>query len=204
MRGIWAERGDTFFTRSESVLGRLIRYGETDPGEDAPWTNHCGVVVESGWILPPDANGSHQPAVVVEALWHTRRGPLKLNGNAVRVFRPVPEYTEEEIGRFVAEAETYVGARYGWWKLVFQLGDRVIFRGRKVLTHLLFIKTRPICSFLAAWVNFDARTSPGFGMDPETADPDSMMDFCLAHPEFWWEPGAEEVAVNREGLAKAA
>lgn len=207
----WVERGDTFFTHSDSVLGRLIRWGETDPGETPAWTNHVGVVVQRGWVgddCPAPKTcaaggkcGTQPQAVVVEALWTTRRGPLKLNGVQVRVFRPVPAYTEEELQRFVAEAGTYVGDRYGWWKLLFQLGDRAIFRGKKVLTHMLSVDNRPICSYLGAKVNNAARRIgqmlkplhgvvlywPGFGMDPETADPDSMLRFCEQYPELWME-----------------
>jgi hypothetical protein len=205
---IFVRRGDTFFTRSGSLLGQLIRWGETHPGDESSWANHTGVVVEAGWIGTPTVTqgylipGYDKQAVVVEALWHTRRGPLKLNGTLVRVFRPVPPYTEEELGRFVADAGTYVGDKYGWWKLLGLLGDRTFFKGRKVISSLFFVKSRPICSFLSALVGAAARaigkawrpdpmgpvvTWPGFGCPPQAADPDTMMDFCLAHPEYWAE-----------------
>lgn len=189
MKALYAERGDTFFTQSNSLLGRLIRWGETDPGEtNGTWANHTGVVVESGWIGNPKIPG-YKEAVVVEALWKTRRGPLKLNGIEVRVFRPVPQYTEEEKQRFVVEAAKYVGDTYGWWKLIFQLGDRALFKGRKVLSLLLFVDKRPICSYLAAKVNEMARPRimHAFGMEPQTADPDEMLDYCEANPQFWEE-----------------
>ena len=191
MKPIWVKKGDTFFTHSHSWLGRLIRWGETDPGETPAWTNHTGVVVESGYI----GLGTPQ-AVVIEALWTARRGPLKLNGVEVRVFRPVPIYDWAEVYNFEVEANTYVGDRYGWWKLGAQLADRLLFRGRKVISTCLFIKNRPICSFLAAWVNEKARpqgtpvgldTWPGFGVLPQAADPDTMMKYCESHPEFWRE-----------------
>lgn len=205
MEPIWAEAGDTFFTRSESLLGRLIRWVETDPGEtNGTWANHAGVVVEAGWIGP----GQAPQAVVVEALWKTRKGPWEnyKDGAEIRVFRPIPPYTPIELAFFKVAALKFVGDTYGWWKLGFHLLDRAIFRGKKVLSHLMFIDKRPICSYLAAKVNQAARpigaTAPtnvffkgvavpsdwfGFGMDPETADPDEMMDFCLAHPELWKE-----------------
>lgn len=203
---LYVHRGDTFFTHSGSVLGRLIRWGETDPGESPAWTNHTGVVVTSGYILTDDDPSYLPQAEVVEALWHTRKGPLKLNGTEVRFFRPVPAYTELEKVAFVAEANHYVGDRYGWWKLLLQLGDRALFRGKKVLSNLSFIDSRPICSYLAAHVNDSARKIgtdvgfvdkssgitvrrnwPGFGGDPDGMDPDSMMRFCIAFPEFWQE-----------------
>lgn len=182
MEPIYVKAGDTFFTRSESWLGKAIRWAEAEQNDPNSWANHTGVVVQDGEIRGANT------AVVIEALWKTRKGPLLgLNGTAVRVFRPVPPYSPEELARFKAEAETYVGDTYGWWKLGFHLLDRLFFKGKKVLTHLLFVKKRPICSFLAAYVNEAARSGEHFGIDPETADPDSMMDYCLANPQLWEE-----------------
>ena len=214
---LYARAGDTGFTRSNTLLGKLIRYGETDKGEQEPtWANHTFVVVEDGWIgAVPESfrefdGGVELPltqAVVIEALWKTRKGDLKLNGTEVRVFRPVPAYDEHELARFVAEAETFVGDKYGWWKLGFQLADKVLFRGKKVLTTALHIKGRPICSFLAGFVNQMAQGKErtlarvtahldrgdngaaiyAFGMPPQAADPDEMMDYALANPTEWQE-----------------
>lgn len=215
MKPVYARAGDTFFTHSSTLLGRVIRWGETDPGEtNGTWANHAGVVVEDGWIGEDGAAVDVGPgrtlrigrdvpaAIVIEALWKTRRGPLDLSkGLEVRVFRPIPEYTEEERNRFVIAAAKYVGDTYGWWKLLVQLADRQIFKGRKVLTTALYRDDRPICSYLAAKVNEAARpigtvvrypgerlaSWPGFGMPPQAADPDEMMDFCLAFPGAWLE-----------------
>lgn len=181
MTPIWAQAGDTFFTRSSSLLGKAIRWAETDPGEEPTWANHTGVVVESGWI-----GGTLLPqAVVIEALWKTRRGPLRTNGVDVRVFSPVPALNAEDRIRFLTAANAHVGDTYGWWKLLFHLADRAVFRGNKVLSRLLRVDKRPICSYLAAKVN--ATVYRSFGMKPETATPDEMMDYCLATPLEWEE-----------------
>jgi hypothetical protein len=215
VRPIWATRGDTFFSHSDSILGGLIRWAETDPGESMAWTNHCGVVVESGWMVPPaEAQDLEYPAlavrlaVVVEALstvkrqaWWTAHRDAVADGQEVRVFRPVPAYTYMEALHFAEVAQGYVGDKYGWWKLALQLADRALFKGRKVLSNLCFIDSRPICSYLAAHVNDAARPIgtptaaplwpvrpwPGFGMNPDGADPDSMLRYCLAHPDEWQE-----------------
>jgi hypothetical protein len=198
---LYVTSGDTFFTRSNTLLGRLIRFGETDKGEakGSSWTNHTGVVVEDGWI------GAEPQAVVIEALWHTRKGPLVLaKDQQVRVFRPIPAYDAEELARFRREAETYVGDKYGWWKLLVQFADKSLFGGKKVLTTALYVKGRPICSFLAGHVNHVAQSNIrvsnrvlnglrngeamySFGTPPQAADPDEMMDFCLTHPALWEE-----------------
>ena len=197
MKPFQVAKGDTFFTRSNSWLGRLIRWGEKDPGEEAAWTNHAGVVVEDGWIGDPGIPG-YKEAIVIEALSTVRKGPLKLNGVDVRVFRPIPVYTPMEKVYFVTEANKFLGEKYGWWKLFLQLGDRAIFRGRKVLSNISFIDKRPICSYLSAKVNNAARKlgskGPGYAywplyglLLPEAADPDTMLDFCEHNPTFWEE-----------------
>jgi hypothetical protein len=174
--------GDVFFTRSTSVLGGLIRWGETDRSEARPaWTNHTGVVVEDGNLAT---------AAVVEALWKTRRGPLQLaGGTRVRVYRWKAGLTGIDKFIFVSKASGYVGATYGWWKLAVQLADRAIFGGKKVFSNLMFVDKRPICSYLAAHC-FDA-INIRFGMDPDAADPDSMMRWCEAHPQTWEFVGEE-------------
>ena len=211
MRPIYVKSGDVFFTRSSTVLGKLIRWAETDPNETETWANHTGVVDEEGWVgaegIPPAVMPADHPAIVIEALWHTRRGPLVLNGTKVRFFRPVPGYSYTEVGAFWREAKTYVGDKYGWWKLGVQLADRLLFKGKKILTTGLYIKSRPICSFLVAMATQQAQSADrtikrvkahldrgdnglavyAFGCVPQAADPDTMMDYCLANPSEWQE-----------------
>jgi hypothetical protein len=103
----------------------------------------------------------------------------------VRVFGPVPPYTPDELQVFVAAADEFVGAKYGWWKLGFHLLDRAIFKGRKVLSALLRVDKRPICSYLAARVC--ATVGSDFGMVPQAATPDEMLDYALATPDEWEE-----------------
>lgn len=204
MTALYAQAGDVFFTKSSTILGRLIRWGEKDKGEvEATWANHAGVVVEDGYI--GGGPGLRGPAaIVIEALWKTRKGPLVLNGTEVRVFRPVPAWTAEELEHFIAAAEPYVGDKYGWHKLLVQLADKLIFGGKKRLTTLLHIQNRPICSFLAALVvhaaqskeRVAARVMAGykngeafyaFGIPPQAADPDEMLDWCETHTDLWNE-----------------
>lgn len=210
MKPVYALAGDVFFTRSSTLLGRLIRWGEKDKGEvEATWANHAGVVVADGWIGTPASSlpGASDPrpqAVVIEALWKTRKGPLKVNGTEVRIFRPVPGWTASELAVFLDAAETFVGNTYGWWKLGFQLADKIV--GRKLFTTLLHKDGRPICSYLMAKVvgaaesverimarigvlgkTLNGRAYFAFGIPPQTVDPDEAMDFCLAHPELWKE-----------------
>ena len=209
MTPIYVYAGDVFFTHSSTLLGRAIRWAETDSGEAPTWANHAGVIVQSGWIGPAGAylpgcglilNELHPQAVVVEALWETRRGPLVLNGTLVRVFGPIPPYTPEELSRFLDAAGSFVGTRYGYWKLAGFLVKRWT-KGRVDPTKWYFIDGRPICSYLAAKVSDAARKIGtivrtvagvlipwgGFGVPPQAADPDSMLDYCESHPDEWKE-----------------
>jgi hypothetical protein len=180
---LYAYAGDVFFTRSESMLGKLIRWAETDPGEEKTWTNHTGVVVEDGWLVPPSPSKPCQEAVVVEALWHVKKWEWweahwkeVMEGQRIVAFGPRDPRNAEEQLRFREVAESFVGDRYGWWKLGAHLLDRAIFKGRKVISKMLFIDKRPICSYLAA--KAQEAQGMGFGVKPEAADPDEMLDFC--------------------------
>lgn len=170
----WIEAGDVFFTRSSSLLGRLIRWAETDKGEEVTWANHTGVVVKSGFL------DAEPRAEVVEALWKTRRGPLELSpGLKVAVYR----YTRKlDLERFERVAQGFVGSTYGWWKLFAHLADRLVFGGKKVISQVLHIDSRPICSYLAAKVF--AAVGVSFGVRPEAADPDEMLDHCQSSHEW--------------------
>ena len=175
--------GDVFFTHSQTTLGKLIRWAETDRNETvAAWANHTGVFVEDGDV---------REAAVVESLWKVRRGPLQPGaGVKVRVYRPNIAFTPGDKLVFLHKANQYVGDSYGWWKLFVQLADRVAFGGAKVFSSLMFVDSRPICSYLAAHC-YDA-IGIGFGMDPDAADPDSMMRYCDSHPTRWTFVGEVE------------
>lgn len=175
------EAGDIFFTRSPSLLGRLIRWASCAPGEEETWANHTGLFVQSGPFRSAD---------VVEALWRVRRGPLG-PGPEVEVYR-YRTLTRQEAQRIVEYAKRQVGSRYGWWKLLFHLADRAFFKGDKKVSSLLRLERRPICSFLVAMayskagIHFD-------GFRPEAADPDEMHDFVKANPTRWRLVGKEKL-----------
>lgn len=197
MDAIYALPGDVFFTRSSSLLGRLIRWAEHDPKEeDGAWANHVGVVTMSGWIVPPKPRSAAWCfAVVVESLWRTMRwewfpAHKKEVGNEIRVYRLKNGLPSEQWRAFGDEANKFIGAKYGWWKLFAHLGDRVFFRGRKFLSGQLTIDGRPICSFRAAHIFAAAGVS--FGVDPDAADPDEMMDHC-ERSEEWVLVGSSKI-----------
>jgi hypothetical protein len=181
MEPIYGLPGDVFFTHSSSLLGTLIRWAEKDPNEpNGVWANHVGVVVSPGWIVPPFAAFRFTTATVIESLWKTERwswwnNHLGEKGNEIRVYRR-PDLTAEQVRLIERKANEFVGRTYGWWKLFAHLGDRMLFAGRKTISNLLTVEKRPICSYTVAHA-FQA-ADIYFGMEPNAADPDEMMDYC--------------------------
>ena len=107
-------------------------------------------------------------------------------GQEIRAFGSKQVLSTDELTLFRAEARKYVGDTYGWWKLLFHLADRGLFKGKKVLSSLLFMDKRPICSYLAAKVNAAAGRFFN-GISPEAATPDEMLDAAISYPLFWVE-----------------
>jgi hypothetical protein len=193
---IYGLRGDIFFTGSTSTLGELIRWGETEEGEENTLVNHVGEVVEEGFIVPPIVSDEEHQSLIsyaktIEALWHTeytewwdRHGH---ESTTIEVWRPVGQ-TFEEIDREVQYLHTMVGKRYGWWKLAAHLVDTKIFRGKRVLRRLLTVDSRPICSYLIGKAKCLGNMS--FGQRPEECTPDSMHDHVRISPQ-WYFVGKE-------------
>lgn len=177
---LYALPGDVFFTRSTSLLGKLIRWAQTGPKEEKTWTNHTGLVTAAGWIKPPNDGRPHTYATVVESLWTTEEWYWYPNhqeelGSRIRVYR-YRHMDRSSLAAVLSTARKFVGAKYGWWKLLVHLADRGLFQDKKTLTHFLGIDRRPICSYTVA--KSFASAGINFGMHPETADPDEMMDWC--------------------------
>ena len=169
--------GDIVLTRSRrGWLGVVIRAFTRRPADDA-YYNHVGLIVTAG---------DEHRAQLVEALWRVRRGPLwSLYGPPAGRKRP-------EIGVFrlcdaapyhrelaADVAETFVGRRYGWWKLLAHAIDRwlsmnaghEVFAARRLLRWDRF----PICSYLVAEAWAEAGVS--FDVPPGAADPDHIHDY---------------------------
>jgi hypothetical protein len=187
MAPLYAMPGDVFFTRSSSLLGTLIRWAQKDPNEpNGVWANHVGVVVSPGWIVPPVTSFRFTLATVIESLWKTERWSWYENhkhedGNEIRVYRR-PSLTGIQSRAIEQKANEFVGRTYGWWKLFAHLFDRIAFKGVKTISTLLLVEKRPICSFTVAHA-FEA-AGLDFGMDPDAADPDEMMDYCEQSSEW--------------------
>lgn len=186
--------GDVVFVRGQGVLQRLIRWAETEPGEEATWANHVAVVVKAGWLVPPDPSERRGLAETVEALWRVEHNRWwnrhkADKGCEVMVYRH-GNMTPDQVEHVTRYAMNQVGNKYGWWKLGVHLADRLIFGGKTRLSRWLCVDKRPICSYLVARA-FEV-VGIGFGMPAAVATPDEQLDWCQAEPP-WQRVGAEAI-----------
>lgn len=165
---------DIFFTHGERLLSKLIRIGETLPGEEKSIVNHVGIVVGHGSIEIADA---------VEALskvkLHTIYSQYHDKKDKVAIFRPL-NLTDEQKILITCKAMKYVGNTYGYLKIATHLLD--YFTGKHyVFRRLTNNDNYPICS----WVVSHAYKAAGldFGCDEGMADPDDIWDFCMNNPD---------------------
>jgi hypothetical protein len=165
---------DTFFTRSKTWLGWLIRACTRAPGEARTWAQHVGMIVEAGEGLD---------AIAVEALTTVERHPLRDEygdgKTELAIYRPL-NLTQEEKALILKRAESYVGRRYGYLKIGLHFldwccGGIVLFR------RLGTVDRFPICSYLVAHC-FQA-AGKTFGIKADAASPDDMLDFTQANPD---------------------
>jgi hypothetical protein len=170
--------GDVVLVRSGGIVGWAIRVFTRRIGESRTKASHTGVIVEGGGL---------DQAIIVEALATVKRHRLweRYSGRSreVAVFRPL-NLSQAEIAAVVAKAETYVGRRYGYLKLVAHCLDWVL-QGAYVFRRLANQDGYPICS----WVVAHAFAAAGrhFGVEPGAATPDDIWDFVTAHPDVYRE-----------------
>ena len=166
--------GDIFFTRGTALISRLIRFFTRGLGEKRTRINHVGIVVEGG---------SADLAVVVEALRTVRQHRLArryADGRTqVAVFRAA-NLTDQEIATIVRAAQSYVGRRYGYVKIVAHGLDWIL-QGAYVFRRLTRNDNYPICSWLVAHAY--AKAGKDFGVEPGAATPDDIWDFAEANPD---------------------
>jgi hypothetical protein len=162
---------DLVFTASNSWLGRAIRWFTQDPGEGKTEANHVGMITKGG---------TRATAWLVEALWKVRNHALSryVGRGQVAVFRPT-NLTEQQKAAIAEYLAPLVGAKYGWYKLGFHAYARIT--GKKKVLKYMFLDKRPICSYLIAKAFSEAGLH--FGVEPQAATPDDMMDFCIMNPD---------------------
>ena len=121
--------------------------------------------------------------MAVEALSKVRRHPLGRYGKKpktdVAVFRPI-NLTDDEKAKIVAKAESYVGRKYGWPKIVTHLMDWCL-NGAYVFRRLTNKDDYPICSWVVAYAYLAA--GKDFDVEAGAANPDDIWDFVRTNPD---------------------
>lgn len=196
---LWAKPGDVGFTHGRGIFQQAIRYVDVSPDGRKTWANHTLLFTREGRVGPVP---THQQAWAVEALWKVEHNPWwdrhrDEAGYRIRIYRPLFLQRPEAAGQIVANALSHKGERYGYWKLAAHALDRALFDGEKKISSLLFLDSRPICSYLVADAYGEEGYPRAFGGVPQGASPDSMLDYCEAtsygaHP-LWAYVGDVEV-----------
>jgi hypothetical protein len=161
---------DIFFTRGYGFFSKMIRWDESVWDYNKAKINHVGLIVESGQLLI--ANG-------VEALRTVQKHPIydyyQPKKDMMAIFRPLG-LTDEEKEFILTKGLSYVGAKYGYSKI---LGHSLDFftGGHYIFRRLFNSDNYPICSWLVAHAYKAANLN--FGCDPGMATPDNIWDFCI-------------------------
>lgn len=166
---------DIFLTRGSGFVSRAIRFFTRRIGEKRTKVNHVGLVVKGG---------SLRHAVVVEALSSVKRHRLwnqygPPSTDLVTVYR-AKNLSDKEIKMIVAKAETYVGRKYGYFKILAHLADWFLlgaYRFRKFTR----MDKYPICSWVVAH-SFKV-AGKNFEVDAGAASPDDIWDFVTRENE---------------------
>ena len=173
------EPGDVFLTQGKGFISRAIRFFTRRIGEKRTEVNHVGLIVQSGDL---------QDAIVVEALTRVKShrlwsqyGPPKKD--SVAVYR-ASNLTQDEVDKIVAEAESQVGKKYGYLKIVAHFMDWLLL-GAYLFRRIVPDGKYPICSWLVA--HSFSKAGKHFGVDPGAATPDDIWDFIEHNPDKYEE-----------------
>jgi len=171
--------GDIIFTQSPTFLGRLIRRFTRQKGEDKTEAGHCGMVTSRGKFL----SNKFPSAFIVEALnkvaYHSMYKAFVGTKIKVLIYRPIG-LTFDQKYEIVRYTENYIGATYGYGKLILHFFDWML-GNRQIFRRLMVLQKYPICSYLVAKAY--ASIDKDFGIKAKFASPDDICDFCQTHPK---------------------
>ena len=165
--------GDIFLTQGTSFISRAIRFFSRTGGEPRTKVNHVGLVTRTD-------------GTIVEALSTVKRRNLsayRRKSDKVAIYAPLNVELDEVVA-IVAKADSYVGRKYGYLKIVAHLIDWFL-GGRYVARRFVSSDNYPICSWVVAQAYSDAGYT--FGVEPGAASPDDIWDFIQANPDKFHE-----------------
>jgi hypothetical protein len=163
------EPGDVVLTSGNTLLGRLIRWGERKKGEPVTRVNHALLCTEG-----PDTIVEADKVVRKCSIWDYH------HDDGIIVWRP-RNLTDLDKVVIKATAEFQVGQKYPIRQLFAYLIDNKILGGRNVFRRLISNEAAGVCSRLVARV-FKA-IGRDFGVPEYAASPDEIDDFCTANPD---------------------
>lgn len=171
------EPGDVFLTQGSSFVSRAIRFLTRDKGESRTEVNHVGVVT---------AHGSERTATIVEASSKVVRRRMESYFGSKNTKVAIYRYSllnDIEERQVVRAANDYVGAKYGYLKIVAHFLDWCL-GGVYFFRRFAQMDNYPICSWLVAYAYQDAGL--GFGIEANAASPDDIWDW-VTNPDNGWE-----------------
>lgn len=192
---------DILAVAGSSRVSSAIRWATSRSGDPAT-ISHVSFVVSAGDLYS---------AVIQEALWehkcvlrHTLGDAYSGHQDRVSIWRPL-DLDDDDRRAMLAVADATVGARYGFGTIVYQLVDQILskIRGKQVRFARRFASTATqICSENVSEVWQAAGYS--FGVEPGTASPDDINDFCAKHPDKYELVRSLERVPAREQKENAA
>lgn len=174
------EQCDVLGFHGGAFISKAIRALTRTPGESKSWVNHVGFVYYPGPFYS---------ACIQEAVTKVRRVSLSVyleqeKRTEVRIYRPT--LSGVELFQILRSADTTVGRRYGYGKIVLHALDslvsRIVRRDINLFRRFSF-SGHPICSWDLAHHWQAAGLS--FGVAPAEATPDDIDDFCRSRPDLY-------------------
>jgi len=171
--------GDIVGTAGDHWISRAIRWATRRKWEPPSVVNHTEIVVSPHY----DARQVETVAAIggKGVVRHTLGEAYGGTGTRVEIWR-ADNFDEADRELIAMTALHFVGQRYPWHRLIFQLADEVVFGGRFIFRRLAIVPGFRICTPLAVEAVWP--TGKHFGMQrPTDANPDNLRDFLEANPD---------------------
>ena len=179
------QTGDIIHVQNRGLLSKLILFFSRADKEKPTWTSHSAMVLRVG-----------EEIEIIEALWKTVIRPITAyKGTRAKLIisRKTPAIEEQRKKKMIEKAEYYKGKQYDVLHIVLHALDRLL-NNSYVFRRLLKDDDYPICSWLVAYV-YDRILSYQFGVPPNAAQPDDILDHCVQSGwEFVWGDSERSLA----------
>ena len=165
-------QGDIVLVELNSPLFRLVRFFSRSRGEPKSPITHCAVVSEPGTLHGAIMVNAQMPTVKFTSL-------CKYAGKRVAIYSKL-NISIRKRQRIATVAETYVGRKYGVFKIIAHFLDWCL-GGAYFFRRIFNMDKYPICSWVVAY-SYHA-IGINFGIEPDAAEPDDIWRYVTTHPE---------------------